>query len=151
MGVCFQCDEVDDATCKDLSSLKAEWRENVRVLRMDWRDARGPGWARAAIQKALFDGEDYYLQIDSHTRFVSGWDERLLCMVERCGSPKAVISTYPLPYHGHAQRAMRSEERKLTLLCTQAAGKAFDKDGERAFALCCCCGGAASERCHVAT
>ena len=130
VGVCFQCDDVDDAGCDDLSSLQAEWRENVRVMRMDWRHARGPGWARAAIQATLFEDEDYYLQIDSHTRFARDWDATLLDMVHRCGSPKAVISTYPLPYRGLARRAMLSEEMKPTLLCTQAAERAFDADGE---------------------
>lgn len=130
VGACFQCDDVDDAGCDDLSSLRAEWRENVRVIRMDWRRARGPVWARAAIQAALFDDEDYYLQVDSHTRFAEHWDATLLRMVQRCGSPKAVISAYPLPYRGLARRAMVSEEMKPTLLCTQAAERAFDADGE---------------------
>ena len=143
VGVCFQCgsggggagaeggDEGEDGdeACVDLSLLRAEWRQQVRSVRMPWREARGPVWARHLVQRELYDGEEFYLQIDSHSRFVPGWDERLVAMLARCGSPKAVLSTYPLPYEGAAAAARVSTEERLTLLCTRAADAAFDADG----------------------
>jgi [Skp1-protein]-hydroxyproline N-acetylglucosaminyltransferase len=81
------------------------------------------------VQRELYDGEEFYLQIDSHSRFVPGWDERLVAMLARCGSPKAVLSTYPLPYEGAAAAARVSTEERLTLLCTRPADAAFDADG----------------------
>ncbi len=42
-----------------------------------------------------FTGEQYYLQIDSHSEFVQDWDEKLLHMVETAPAEKPVISTYP--------------------------------------------------------
>ena len=42
---------------------------------MPHTEARGPCWARFAISQ-LWDGEEYYLQIDSHTRFVESWDTK---------------------------------------------------------------------------
>lgn len=47
----------------------------------------------------------------------------------RCCSPKAVLSTYPLPYEGAAAAARVSTEGRLTLLCTRAGDDAFDADG----------------------
>ena len=36
-------------------------------------DSEGPCWARHKIQKA-YDGEEFFLQIDSHMQFEDGWD-----------------------------------------------------------------------------
>lgn len=43
----------------------------------------------------FYRGEQYYLQIDSHSEFVSAWDEKLIKMVEDAPAEKPVISTYP--------------------------------------------------------
>ncbi|KAL1515453.1 hypothetical protein AB1Y20_002078 [Prymnesium parvum] len=128
VGVCFQCDHHRDADCTDLSSLPPACRRNVRSITMDWREARGPTWARFLIQSQLFDDEDYFLQLDSHTRLTQGWDQSLIQMLTRCGSAKPVLSTYPLPYEGIGGEVTLSTESRLTLLCTQPSEKAFDKD-----------------------
>src|SRR3712207_6711970 len=46
-------------------------------VHLDVADARGPCWARA-IAMSLYDGEDWFLQLDSHMDFDPGWDERLI-------------------------------------------------------------------------
>lgn len=58
--------------------------------------ARGPCWARA-LAMALYDGEDWFLQLDSHMDFEPGWDERLLAQAHALapGRPGFVISSYP--------------------------------------------------------
>ena len=130
VGACFQCgDGDDDAACVDLSGLKPEWAANVRTLRLHWKEARGPAWARALIQAKLYSGEGYVLQIDSHSRAAAGWDASLLDMLKRCGSPRPVLSTYPLPYEDAGAAAALSDETRPTLLCTQPAAKAYDADG----------------------
>ena len=63
----------------------------VRVLAIDWRQSRGPGWARAQAMR-LYDGEDWYLQLDSHHRFAPGWDTTLLRQMALTGSRRAVLS-----------------------------------------------------------
>jgi hypothetical protein len=65
-----------------------------RVIDADYRDSRGVCWARAQIG-SLLDGEDWYLQLDSHHRFAPGWDTKLIAMAEGTGSPKPILSTYP--------------------------------------------------------
>ena len=125
VGLCSQYDEHEDAECHDLSSLPPEWASRVRSITMPWREARGPVWARAKIQRELFRGEDFFLQIDSHTRLAPRWDESLIAMLGRCGSPKPVLTTYPLPYEGEGRDATPSTEQHLTLLCTRPAADAF--------------------------
>ena len=85
-------------------------------------------WARFLIQQRLYAGEEYYLQIDSHTRFAPRWDETLLEMLHRCDSPKAVLTSYPLPYEGERDAVRLSGETRLTLLCTRPAAVAFGAD-----------------------
>jgi hypothetical protein len=71
----------------------------VRVTRIDALDARGPCWARA-LAMGLYQGEDWYLQIDSHTWFEPGWDEILVgwgrCLAQR--NPRSILSCYPNPF-----------------------------------------------------
>jgi hypothetical protein len=64
-----------------------------RVVDVDWRDSRGACWARAEIMK-LWQGEQWFLQIDSHCRFTQGWDTKLIRMMRQTGSPKPILSTY---------------------------------------------------------
>jgi hypothetical protein len=65
-----------------------------RVLKLDWWDSRGPCWARSQIMK-LWQGERWYLQLDSHHRFAPHWDAKLLAQAVATGSPKPILSTYP--------------------------------------------------------
>ena len=125
VGVCFQCDPTDDADCTDLSALPDAWRANVRTISMPWQQAKGPVWARFLIQRDLFADEDYFLQIDSHTRFAPRWEEELIAMLGRCASPKPVLTTYPLPYEGTGHAAQCSDESHATLLCTRTNAEAF--------------------------
>jgi len=87
-GICWQHADDEPAPPDD---------PRLCVQDVDWRDSRGACWARAEIMK-LWDGEDYFLQLDSHHRFVPGWDTLLLSQAERCGAAKPVLSTYASPY-----------------------------------------------------
>ena len=77
-------------------------RSNAYALaRSSWlhvapRDARGPCWARA-LAMTLYDGEEWFLQLDSHMDFDSGWDERLIAQAQALGAPARplVVSSYP--------------------------------------------------------
>lgn len=70
---------------------------NVVVEEVDARLSKGACWARSRVQ-SLWQGEDYYFQIDSHMRFVEGWDAVLINMLGECGGEKCVLSTYPLSF-----------------------------------------------------
>ena len=49
------------------------WLKNTNTIIMHPREARGAGFARAKAM-TLYSGQDYYLQIDSHTIFEKNWD-----------------------------------------------------------------------------
>ena len=59
----------------------------VRIDAIPACEAKGLGWARSRAQ-LLYDGEEFNLQIDGHTRFIEGWDEVLIGMLAQIDSPK---------------------------------------------------------------
>lgn len=65
---------------------------NTEIIKMKSTDARGPCWARYLIQQC-WKGEQYYLQIDSHTRFVKNWDIILRNEINMVG-PLSCLSNY---------------------------------------------------------
>jgi Glycosyltransferase (GlcNAc) len=91
--VCWQHDEQEQ-----LGSV-SDVRQ-VEFLEFDWRDSNGPCWARAEIMK-VWRGEDYYLQLDSHHRFVRHWDARLAEQLALAPSPKPLLTTYCQDYDLH--------------------------------------------------
>jgi hypothetical protein len=92
-GVCNQLVRDQDQDCV----LRPNLAPMLRIDEVDASLSRGACWARSRIQR-LWQGEDYYFQIDSHMRFVEGWDEILTGMLNTCPSRKAVLSTYPLTF-----------------------------------------------------
>jgi len=85
--------------------VPTEWLSCCRLLLIDADRSQGVCWARSKAQ-SLWDGEAYTLQIDSHMRFVHGWDSLLIRMLHHCPSPKPVLTAYPPAYtppnHLHA-------------------------------------------------
>ena len=75
LGICWQCDQEEDkATCFQAELPR---QSQIRIKWMHWKDAQGPCIARYHTQQ-LWNGEEYYLQIDSHMRFVKDWDKKLI-------------------------------------------------------------------------
>jgi hypothetical protein len=64
---------------------------------MHYSKAKGVGSARYKCQK-LYNGEKYYLQIDSHMRFIKNWDKIYIDMLNSCPYDKPILSTYPNAY-----------------------------------------------------
>jgi Glycosyltransferase (GlcNAc) len=91
-GVCWQRDESDS-----LGPYAADPR--FRIVDVDYRRSLGVCWARHRLQQC-YDGEEYTLQLDSHHRFVEGWDDRLIAMLRDlqrdCAKP--LLTSYAPPY-----------------------------------------------------
>jgi hypothetical protein len=68
-----------------------------RIVDVDWRQSQGMCWARAETMR-LWEGEPYFLQLDSHHRFVQDWDARLFHHAERTGSAKPLVTAYGPPF-----------------------------------------------------
>jgi len=83
----------------DLSFDALDYIPEVLHIRYDYRKARGPCWARKRCQE-FYNGEDYYLQIDSHIEFAKGWDVLLMEDYKKASrlNNKVIISAYPAAY-----------------------------------------------------
>jgi hypothetical protein len=73
---------------------------NLRVIESFAPDNIGVGISRS-IANSLYDQQDYYLQIDGHTRMWRNWDDGLAQHIERYrqdGIDKPLLTTYPASY-----------------------------------------------------
>jgi len=93
VGICQQ-NKDEDEDCL----LSFEESPNLKIIRIKHTEAKGPTYARY-LCSTLWDGEEYYFQIDSHTKFVKSWDTKLINMIKKIKemglSKKPVISHYP--------------------------------------------------------
>lgn len=90
-GVCEQNTKSAEEVCLP-SEFK--WHDQVRRLSVPSREAKGPTYARY-LCSTLYRGETYFCQVDSHTRFVEGWDAKAVAMLKGCSSKKPVLTHYP--------------------------------------------------------
>lgn len=93
VGVCEQNYPGDKGAMEFPGSSK--WENNVTIMTLNAEDARGPMYARYLIEQNLYNGEEYYMQIDSHTTFVQNWDDVCIKQLNLCPSPKPVLTMYP--------------------------------------------------------
>lgn len=89
IGVCLQ------DTVEKYENFKYKEHPNVKVSFIPYTEAKGVGIARKLIIETLFHNEDYFLQIDSHTRSCKNWDKILIEQINRCPIKKSILSTYP--------------------------------------------------------
>lgn len=100
VGICQQNDPKDDDCIEVGLKDHPEFRNNVRVLRLAHYQARGPTYARF-LCSTLYNGETYFLQIDSHCKFVKDWDMILIKMItdlKANGVNKPCLSHYTPNY-----------------------------------------------------
>lgn len=73
----------------------------ITYNKMHMKEARGAGYARKLCME-MYDGEDFFFQIDSHTRLAQNWDVRLITMLENAqeiaDNKKIILSQFPAPY-----------------------------------------------------
>jgi hypothetical protein len=85
VGICQQNSDTDT------DCFNPKYKDNIRIIRFSDEEAKGPTYARYMCSK-LYNNENYYMQIDSHTHFEKNWDELLIDMIP---SSKVVLSAYP--------------------------------------------------------
>jgi hypothetical protein len=90
---------------------------NLKVIEYNWRESQGACWARYNIQKFLYDGEDYYFQLDSHHRFCKSWDTMLINMLQKLKTdyPKPIIGGYCPKYLPDKDKEL--EHKALQINC----------------------------------
>ncbi|SPR00872.1 unnamed protein product (mitochondrion) [Plasmodiophora brassicae] len=88
-------DDSDDVPCE--SMLDPKYHGQVRHVRVPASAGAGPTHARYIASK-LYEGEEFYLQIDSHSHFAPNWDTSLMAQIDRLPDPhRGILSHYPPP------------------------------------------------------
>lgn len=77
------------------NTLKTYNFPNLKIIFTPKEQSKGVVHARNRIKRELLDKEDYYLQIDSHSRFRQGWDAILISQYNSIEEDKVIITTYP--------------------------------------------------------
>jgi hypothetical protein len=80
--------------------------ERFEIVDVHHSNSMGVCWARSVAQQ-YYNGEEYYLQLDSHHRFEYGWDVTLKDYVNylRCkGYKKPVLTSYLPPYFPETEK-----------------------------------------------
>ena len=88
-SICWQRGESES-----LDEYKNDKR--FKIIEIPAKDSKGTCWARSKIQEN-YDGEKYYLQLDSHHRFVKDWDAKCITMIkdlQKQGHKKPLLTGY---------------------------------------------------------
>ena len=90
-GICLQSEDND----KCLNKYKDN--KQFKIKHIKWSQARGPAYARSIIYD-MFTDEDFFFQIDCHTRFYENWDTNIINSFNKCKkiNNKVIISHYPV-------------------------------------------------------
>lgn len=110
VGVCWQYAPDEES---DLLEIPEEYTKQVRYVSFPIDQSKGVTWARNQAQQ-MYNGENYTLMIDSHMRFVSGWDEILIKQLKDCDSKKPVITYHPSAY---TPPNKLEKNPRVTILC----------------------------------
>lgn len=89
-------EEVLDRSLRDLPCLE--------IIEVPFQSSSGCNWARSQLQER-WQGERYTLLLDSHHRFVRGWDDNAVQMLqdlETSGCPQPLLTGY-LPAYDPAR------------------------------------------------
>jgi hypothetical protein len=88
--ICQQNDDTNDPDC--INDYVNDKNVVIKIMKLTDKEARGPCWARFLIQQE-WRGEEYFLQIDSHMRFVQNWDEKCINDIKQL-PPKSCLTNY---------------------------------------------------------
>jgi hypothetical protein len=95
---------------------------------VDSRLSLGACWARAEIMK-LYRDEDWYLQLDSHHRFVQDWDVRLIEQAALTDSERPLLSTYAAAFTPGAEAAAPEQVTRMEFDCFTEEGAVLFRGG----------------------
>ncbi|MDB5871069.1 MAG: hypothetical protein JWQ07_511 [Ramlibacter sp.] len=101
----------------------------LSYVRIEPLYARGPCWARA-IAMSLYDGEDWFFQIDSHMDFAAHWDDKLIAQAQALlpGRKGVVLSAYPNAFAFEGEQAVHRPSTEKVLVHVVKSGAVFEPD-----------------------
>ncbi len=93
VGICWQYLEGEFPA----PETQIPFSDQCQFIKIPADETEGTCWARHQVQ-TLYQDEKFYFQIDSHMRFVEGWDSILIHMLNQCPAEKPFLSSYPPGY-----------------------------------------------------
>lgn len=99
---------------EDIWDTLDEYKDDprFRIVDINYADSKGTCWARNTLQQN-YQGEDYYLQLDSHHRFVKNWDVECIKMIKQlqeAGHEKPLLTAYIPSFDPENDPAARIQE-----------------------------------------
>jgi hypothetical protein len=99
---------------EDLWDSLDEWKNDSRfkIIDVPYQEAKGVCWMRSQLQ-SLYNGEEYYFQLDSHHRFKKDWDTILKDQINYLiakGHNKPLLSSYVPSYNPKTDPEGRLDE-----------------------------------------
>lgn len=117
VGICIQNDDADE-DCVISNPKLAQYNPNISTIRMRHFEAKGPTWARY-LCATLYNKEDYFLQVDSHTLFAKDWDAKLVNMISeiKANTPSddVILSHYPPSYEEYGKEG--TNPKMVSTIC----------------------------------
>ncbi|NDJ56607.1 glycosyltransferase [Enterobacteriaceae bacterium 4M9] len=95
----------------DFVGYSFEWQgAAIDVIAVNYFNSKGACWARS-LAESRYSQESYFMQIDSHSRFITHWDSVMINTLEslRLQSERPVLSCYP---PGYTFNKAEQEERQ---------------------------------------
>eukprot|EP01133_Synstelium_polycarpum_P003451 gene3451-3924_t len=119
-------DDYPDSLCyRYLNTSHALIKHNVRRMALKIEETHGPTYARY-LASTLYRNETYFMQIDSHIRFIKHWDAfaisdhralRGIAPDGPNGVPMAVLSTYPKSFDNTTVGLPLDDQKTVPRLC----------------------------------
>lgn len=97
-SVCLQYDDNPKSGPDILDTLSNKY--SIQVDKFNYKDSKGGCWARQIAQQN-YDNQEYTLQVDSHTRFIQGWDSIIkndYTQLKNSGINKPLLTFLPPSY-----------------------------------------------------
>jgi hypothetical protein len=95
------------------------WVPNLTIKTIHPKMARGAGYARAQIVP-MYSGQDYFLQIDSHTIFEKNWDKLCIDQYKKAqeisNNNKIILSYFPPPFYVEPDKTINIIKNSKTQL-----------------------------------
>jgi [Skp1-protein]-hydroxyproline N-acetylglucosaminyltransferase len=119
----FTQNKHESESCK----VDIKYKNNIRYLNVDYKEAKGPLYARANIIKKLYNNEKYFIMVDAHTRFVKDWDSKFkhqLDYLKNNGASKPILSTYP-PEIKYMDLELNKKNTQVPHICSVVNGDKY--------------------------
>ena len=98
----------------DIWDTLDEFKDDPRfkIIDIPYNESKGACWARSILQEN-YNGEEYYLQLDSHHRFTKNWDAECIKMIKqlkKAGHKKPLLTAYIPSYNPENDPKERVQE-----------------------------------------